>query len=544
MTLSWTQHLILVPVLLPLLCGAALILLNESRHQLKFCINFVSVLMLLLVAGLLMHFSNSGHWADGMGVYLAANWAAPFGIALVADRLASLMLLLTAVLAACSLLYAMLRWSRIGVHFHSLFQFLLMGLNGAFLTHDLFNLFVFFEVMLAASYGLVLHGYNLNRIRAGMQFIAVNLVASLMFLIGVALIYAATGTLNMSDLAARVPHIETVDINLLKVGAATLAIAFLVKSAMWPLGFWLPATYAAASPPVGVMLVLMTKVGVYAIWRLWLLVFSADAGETAGFGLNALLWGGIATIIFGASGMLASDVQGKLAGYGAIISSGTLLAVIGYGQAALIAPGLFYLLSSTLAMGAFMLLIELINRCRNPVEAMLAVTKEAFQIEEAPDQPVGVSIPAGFAFLGVSFALCALVITGMPPLSGFIAKFTLFHAVLNPGDGTTITASGILLLVVLIASGLAAIIALMQFGVRTFWASGSNTVRLHITEVVPVAILLLLCIFMTVQARHVFTYVQEVSADLHQPMRYIERVLTEPVVPGVTGSDLSREDQP
>jgi multicomponent K+:H+ antiporter subunit D len=149
--------------------------------------------------------ADSEHWPDGIGVYLAANWAAPFGIALMVDRLAALMLVLTATIAPpcwCSRRSAGTGW---GCSFHALFQFLLMGLNGAFLTNDLFNLFVFFEVMLAASYGLLLHGYNLRRIQAGMQYVAVNLVASLLFLIGVALIYAASGTLNMADLAAGCP---------------------------------------------------------------------------------------------------------------------------------------------------------------------------------------------------------------------------------------------------------------------------------------------------------------------------------------------------
>src|SRR5690606_34230392 len=116
-----------------------------------------------------------GSWPGGVQVYLAANWSAPFGIALVADRLSALMLVLTALLGLAALHYAQPRWSRIGVHFHSLFQFLLMGINGAFLTSDLFNLFVFFAVMLASSYGLVLHGYNVARLRASMQYIAVNL---------------------------------------------------------------------------------------------------------------------------------------------------------------------------------------------------------------------------------------------------------------------------------------------------------------------------------------------------------------------------------
>lgn len=129
---------------------------------------------LLATAIRLMWTVDSGVWPQGIGVYLAANWAAPFGIALLADRLAAMMLLLTAVLAVAALLYSARGWSRVGVHFHSLFQFLLMGLNGAFLTHDLFNLFVFFEVMLAASYGLLLHGYDIVRLRAGMQYVAID----------------------------------------------------------------------------------------------------------------------------------------------------------------------------------------------------------------------------------------------------------------------------------------------------------------------------------------------------------------------------------
>ena len=338
MSMTWTQHLILAPILLPLVCGALLIPINENRHQLKFAINLASMLGSLGLAIALLQMTDGGHWEKGIGVYLAANWSAPFGIALVADRMAAMMLLLTAVLGSAALLYSMHRWSRIGVHFHSLFQFLVMGLNGAFLTNDLFNLFVFFEVMLAASYGLLLHGYTATRLRAGMQYIAVNLAASLLFLIGVALIYAASGTLNMGDLGARLPHINEAGLGLLKIGLAVLAIAFLVKSAMWPLGFWLPTTYEAASPPVAAMLVLMTKVGAYAILRISLLAMPEGAA-IAGFGLDVLMWGGMATMLFGSAGMLASQEPGRLAGYAAIVSSGTLLTVIGVGQTSLLTAG-------------------------------------------------------------------------------------------------------------------------------------------------------------------------------------------------------------
>src|SRR5690606_41353472 len=195
-------------------------------------------------------------------------------------------------------------------------------------------------------------------------------------LIGVALIYANTGTLNMADVAARVAEMDATELGLLQVGMVALVMVFLIKSAMWPFGFWLPTTYSAASPPVAAMFVLMTKVGIYTTLRVWLLVFSDDAGDSAGFGLELLFWGGIVTIIFGAIGMLASEVHGQLAGYSAIVSSGTLLAAIGYGLDPLVPALLFYLISSALAVAAFMLLIELIDRSRNPIQAMLELTKE------------------------------------------------------------------------------------------------------------------------------------------------------------------------
>jgi multicomponent K+:H+ antiporter subunit D len=528
------QHLVILPILLPLLCGAILVPMTSGRHGLKFVLSGASVLVQIAIAIALMHQTDNGAWKEGVGVYLAANWAAPFGIALVADRLAALMLLLTGVLALASLCFSLGRWGRTGVHFHALFQFLIMGINGALLTHDLFNLFVFFEVMLAASYGLVLHGYNAERLRASMQYIAVNLAAALMFLIGTSLIYATTGTLNMADLAMRISTMAPAELGLLKTGFAVLALAFLVKSAMWPLGFWLPTTYAAASPPVAAMLVLMTKVGAYVILRLWLLIFGDTAGAAAGFGADALVWGGMATIVFGAAGMLSTDRAGRMAGYSAVVSSGTLLAVIGYGQASLVTAGLYYLLGSTLAVAAFLLLIELIDRIRTPGSAMLALTMEAWAVEDAPDEPRGAGVPAAMAFLSVAFLACTLMIAGLPPLSGFVAKFSMFHALLNPEQGSAgIGATGWTLMALVIVSGLIAIISMLRFGVRTFWAAEILTPpHLRLSEAAPVAGLLLLSLAMTVQARPLFDYLGRASADLHESGKYVRRVLTEPAVPG------------
>ncbi|MCX8146035.1 MAG: monovalent cation/H+ antiporter subunit D [Azovibrio sp.] len=528
----WTQHLILVPVLLPLLTGAALILVNETRHGLKFGIDLGATLLLLATALTLFWRADQELWPGPMGVYLAANWMAPFGIALVADRLAALMLVLSAVLALAALIFAWQGWSRIGVHFHSLFLFLQMGINGAFLPHDLFNLFVFLEVMLAASYGLVLHGYNVTRMRASLQYIAINLVASLLFLIGIALIYASTGTLNMADLAPRVAALDPADHPLLQTGALILALAFLTKAAMWPLGFWLPSTYAAASPPVAAMLVLMTKVGIYAIIRVWPLAFGA--GPLAGFALDALFWGGLATLLFGSIGMLASQEAGRMAGYGAIISSGMLLASIGASQTALIGIGLYYLIGSTLACAAFLLLAGLIERIRTPGAALIALTMEAFAIEEKPEEPVGVGIPAALAFLGLAFAGCALVITGLPPLAGFIAKFGILHTLLQESAGVPWPTW--LFMSLILISGLAGSIALMRFGVRTFWTSGHlQPPKLQASEALPIAFLLGLCVTMTILASPLFAFLERASHDLTQPNTYVDRVLARPALPSPAG---------
>ena len=254
--MDWARHLLIVPILLPLVTGAALLLIDELRHSVKALINLASTLLLLFAALALMRI------ADGVPVgdeavslsYALGNWPAPFAIVLVLDRLAALMLALAAVLALASLVFSLARWHRAGPHFHTLFQFLLMGLGGAFLTGDLFNLFVFFEVTLAASYGLLLHGSGAFRVRSGLHYIAINLAASLLFLVGVSLIYGVAGTLNMADLAVRLPGVAAEDRMLLQAGAAILGVAFLVKAGMWPLGLWLPPAYTAAVPPAAAML--------------------------------------------------------------------------------------------------------------------------------------------------------------------------------------------------------------------------------------------------------------------------------------------------
>ncbi|MGV6872880.1 monovalent cation/H+ antiporter subunit D [Pseudochelatococcus sp. B33] len=540
MAASPADHLIIAPIVLPLVTGALLLLIDDRRRPVKAALAVAVSAALLVISVLLLRRADGMTALAQTASYALGDWPAPFGIVLVLDRLSAMMVLLTSILGLAALVFSLARWHRAGPHFHTLFLFLLMGLNGAFLTGDLFNLFVFFEVLLAASYGLVLYGMGVVRVRAGLQYIVVNLAASSLFLIGVSLIYGVSGTLNMADLATRIPDLGQHDRMFLEAGAAILGIAFLVKAGMWPLSFWLPTAYAAASAPAAAVFSVMTKVGVYVILRLSLLLFGAGAGDSAYFGTQVLLYGGMATIAFGLIGVLATQTMSRLAGYSVLVSSGTLLAAIGVGNAAATSGALFYLVNSTLAIAGFFLLIELVERGRDPGADVLAVTMEAFGYTDEDDVTeeveVGERIPAILAFLGGSFIACGLLLAGLPPLSGFLAKFALMSAIMDPagiGTGGPQYIVTWVLIALLILSGLSAMLAMTRIGIQTFWSPLETVVPgVRGVEIAAVAFLLLLCVALTVRAGPVFDFMEDTAMSLHAPSAYIDSVLS----PGAGGS--------
>jgi multicomponent K+:H+ antiporter subunit D len=530
------NHLIILPIVLPLATGAFLLLLDERRHTLKALVSLASVLLVVWAVVALLLQANTPlpeTAAQQVTVYRLGSWPAPFAIVLVLDRLSAMMLVLTGILALSTLIFSLARWHRVGPHFHSLFQFLLVGLNGAFLTGDLFNLFVFFEILLAASYGLVLHGSGHARVRGGLHYIAINLAASSLFLIGISLIYGVTGTLNMADIAMQAPAIAPGDRVLFEAGMAILGVAFLVKAGMWPLGFWLPGAYAPAAAPMAAFFAIMTKVGVYIILRLSLLLLGASAGASAYFGDPWLVTGGIITVLFGVIGILAAQDLPRLASYMVVISSGTLLALIGVGDTAVTAGALFYLLSSTLAIAAFFMLIELVARGQAAGADVLAVTMEAYgetNVDEEDDaeEVTGVSIPATMAILGLCFMACALLLAGLPPLSGFIAKFVLIKALVQQPEVApgTVGSTAWILTALLLVSGFAAVIAMVRAGIKSFWLPLDGTVpRVRVVEIVPVAGLILLCGALTIGAGPAMRFADATAQNLHLPGDYIRAVL-------------------
>ncbi|MBN8759357.1 MAG: monovalent cation/H+ antiporter subunit D [Thiobacillus sp. 65-69] len=530
---GWQQHLPVLPILLPLVAGALLLFFSEPHHRRRGVIALAFTLAQLATAIVLLGMADgrlAAPWPDGIGVYALGNWAAPFGIVLVVDRLSAIMLTLTATLGLATLTYSLARWEHGGSHYLPLFQFLLMGLNGAFLTGDLFNLFVFFEVMLAASYGLVLHGSGAARVKAGLHYIAVNLVASLLFLIAAALIYGVTGTLNMAELAQSASALDAGDRVLFEIAAVLLGIVFLIKAGAWPLNFWLPAAYGAAPPPVAGVFAILTKVGVYAVLRFATLL--EDAGAPAPFGGAWPFYCGLATIAAGTLGVLAAQRLDRLAGHLVLVSSGTLLAAFGYTGTALTGPALYYLVSSVLGSGAFFLVVEMAERNRNPAADVLAISFEAFGLQDRhdsdhPGELTGVAIPAAMAFLGLTFVSCALLLTGLPPLSGFVGKFTLLAAAV----GTPLTAPTPqlwLFVATLLLSGLAGVIALSRMGMRIFWDTRRPAPHLQWIEAAPVAALVLICVALAIWAGPAMLYFDATAQSLHQAGEYTHAVLPAP----------------
>ncbi len=459
-------HLAALPVIVPLLLGCALLLLR--RHQrLTNALALLGISSLLAAAIVLLL-----HTAGGATIHYAiGDWPAPFGIATAVDRLTALMLTLTAVMGfACHLAAGRDTGSR----FPALLQFQLAGLNGAFLTADLFNLFVFFEVLLAASYALLLDREDGERLRRGLHYVTINLLGSGLFLIAAAMFYGVAGTLNIADLDARLALLPAADLALAQTAGLLLLIVFTIKAAALPLGLWLPGAYGAARAHVAALFAIMTKVGIYAIARVHGALFEPAATPSltpeplAGLALPWLLAAGLATVLFGAVGALAARDLRVLVAWLVVGSAGTLLTALGLGTPAAGAAALFYLPHSTLAAGAAFLVVELIARGR------------AGDNQPQPEH-YRVTSPLrtrGAAWIGALFFIIALVIAGLPPGSGFIAKSLLLAAAQSDTAHAWIWA-------VILGGSLVTLVALARVASAVFWKPVSQAAPEGWTDSAP-----------------------------------------------------------
>jgi multicomponent K+:H+ antiporter subunit D len=494
------SHWIIAPVVIPALTASGMLVARLGLRAQR-VVSSISIAGLLGVAVFLVSQAAGG----GIQTYAVGAWPAPFGIILVLDRLSGLMVLLTAVVATFSHLYAIQGWDAQGANYHALFQFQLMGLMGAFLTGDLFNLFVFFEVLLIASYGLLLHGGGDDQMRAGVHYVVFNLVGSALFLIGVGLLYAVTGTLNMADLAVKVATVAPADVALVRAGALVLLVVFSVKAALLPLYFWLPATYGSAVAPVAALFAIMTKVGVYAILRVFVIIFGAGAGVAARVSDPWLLPLALATLVLGTLGALAARGLRRMISYLVIASVGTMLTAVALGGAASVGAAIYYMVHSTIILAALFLIADLISRERGA----------------AADRLVPAPAVAQPALLGGLFLTAGMAVAGLPPLSGFIGKVLILEsAVESPAAPWIFT--------VVLVTGLLTLVALSRAGSTVFWNVGAEPSAagpVPASTMFPAVALLCLAIVLALLAGPVVDYAAATARQLVDPGDYIDAVL-------------------
>ena len=507
------NHLVAAPLLLPLLIGAWLVLgVDRPMARLR-ALSLAGCLTLTLITGMLLLQSITGP----VQVYVLGNWSPPFGIVLVLDRLSAMMVFMTALLGFFSLVYAVHGTDLAGKNFHALFQFQLLGINGAFLTGDIFNLFVFFEIMLLASYGLMLHGGGGPRIRAGMHYALLNLVGSSIFLVGVGILYSLLGTLNMADLSVRIIQAPEGSAALIRAGGLVLFAVFALKAALLPVYFWLPAAYGSTSAPVAALFAVMTKVGVYVILRVFFLIFGDHGGAGANLLAPWLLPAALFTLAAGAAGVLAARDLRRITACLVIVSVGTLLAVAGTFEQDAIAAAIVYLPHTTFMTGGMFLVADMIAQQRPDAGAKLV-----------PDQPVQQQTLLGLLFMGA-----AVAIAGLPPLSGFFAKvMMLMHVQDSPGS--------VWIWAFILFGGFFGLIALGRAGSIIFWKTlpvknfdpvkdaGTQPARLPVfgpVYVLPAAALLAISPLLVIFGKPMAQFADTVAAELVEPVLYIEAVL-------------------
>ena len=494
------SHWIIAPVLIPAIMGALIVLIMRNDLLLQRVFSLAASLGLLATSVTLL-ISTSQSVPE---VYLLGDWPAPFGIVLVLDRLSALMVTLTGVLAVIVQLYAIgSGWDARGRHFHALFQFQLMGICGAFLTGDAFNLFVFFEVLLIASYGLMIHSGGKARLRAGVQYVAFNLVGSSLFLFALASIYSITGTLNIADLAEKAATLPEGDAALFRVSAVLLMLVFAIKGALVPLHFWLPGTYSNAPGPVAALFAVMTKIGAYSAIRFGVIVFPPSTPVTGSLIADLMLPAALVTLVLGALGVLGASTLSRLAAFAAVASMGTAFIAISAFTPASISAALYYMVHSTLAGAALFLIADLVSDRR---------AHDGLHQALPPIAQTGL--------ISALFMVSAIATAGMPPLSGFVGKLLVLDALRD---------SAALVWSVILVSSLLIILGFARAGSTLFWKAHASAPQDgppgHPTQplaFVAVGLLLAAIVALTVLAGPVMTWMEATTAELFDAAPYID----------------------
>ena len=492
---------LIYPIMLPLTPGAAAVVVRKSPEK-SAVLALTSAGLQLLAAGLLLHHVL----LNGIIATQIGNWQAPYGITLVADRLSAVMVLITAVinLAVTSCAKTDIDSTLVRRGHYCLLQILVAGICGAFLTGDVFNLYVWFEVMLMASFGLLVLGQSRSQLDGGVKYVTINLFATLLFLSGIGLLYGLTGTLNMADLNQKIPQIA--DRGLVTALAVIFLGAFGIKAALFPLFFWLPASYH--TPPFTVSALfggLLTKVGIYALIRFFTLVFAVDMAY-----LNYLLPAMAAlTMVTGVLGAAAQNEFRRILSFHIISQVGYMVLGLSLHTRLAMAGTIFYLVHHIIVKANLFLVSGVVKQLHG-----------SYQLSELG----GTCRSNGWvAFL---FFIPAFSLAGFPPLSGFWAKMILIRACLETHQYW--------LALVAAAVGLLTVYSMTKIWGEVFWKPAPDAThgakslpasRAAAWMLVPITMLTAMTIIIGLGAEFVFKFALQASDELTDPAQYVKAVM-------------------
>jgi multicomponent Na+:H+ antiporter subunit D len=491
------NNFIILPILFPLFTAILLIFFAKNIQVQRF-ISIISTFITVVFSFMLVQTVKQ----DGVQLLNLSNWDAPFGITLVSDMLSSLLVLTTSIIVLACILYSFrsIGEEREHYYYYSIVQFLMVGIIGAFSTGDIFNLFVFFEVMLMSSYVLLVLGGTKIQLRESIKYILVNVISSALFVITVAYLYSVVGSLNMAHISVRIAEVNQPGI--ITVIAVLFLIVFGLKGAIFPLFFWLPGSYNAAPAPVMALFgALLTKVGVYSIIRTYTLFFYHDLGYT--HQLLAIL--AIATIILGLVGAIAYWDVKKIIIYNIIVAVGVILFGVSTMNEVAITGSVFYLIHDMLIKAALFLLVGII-----------------ISITGTGNLRMFRGLIKDYPGLGWTFFIATLALAGVPPLSGFVGKLLILQG--GFAEGSYI-GTGIVLF-----SSLLVLYSVMKIFINGFWGEPQtfNVKRasLRFLLVSPTVLVILACLY-GLGTEMIYPYISEASETLSNPSIYIEAVLKE-----------------
>jgi multicomponent Na+:H+ antiporter subunit D len=503
-------EVIVLPILIPFGTAALALLAWRSRQVQR--VLGVTGAAGMLAASIWLLFSVR---ENGIIVAQIGSWPAPYGITLVADLFSAIMVALTGVMGMAIAVYSLgsIDGQRDLFGYYPLLNILLMGVSGAFLTGDIFNLYVWFEVMLIASFVLLSLGGEKAQIEGAFNYVTLNLLSSALFLAAVGILYGTVGTLNMADLSIRLQNLQIP--GLATVLAMLFLIAFGIKAAVFPLFFWLPASYH--TPPVAVSALfagLLTKVGVYSLIRVFTLLFLEDVDFTH----NLILVIAGLTMVTGVLGAVAQYDFRRLLSFHIISQIGYLLMGLGLFTVPALGGAIFFMAHVILAKSTLFLVSGVVHRLEGTFEL----------------KKLG-GLYAGYPLLVILFLIPALSLAGIPPLSGFFAKLALVQAGLAARQYAIVaTALGVSLLT---------LFSMIKIWTEAFWKplpGGAGTRAIPEPAVIirrgglsllviPILVLALLTVIIGLSAELFYDLTRQAAEQLMDPAMYIRAVLGDPV---------------